>query len=51
MADGELVVNRTIIKFIHQLLRPFMLRRLKSEVETELPKKTEFIVPCPLTRK
>ncbi|CAL6094738.1 SNF2_family helicase [Hexamita inflata] len=51
MADGELAVNRKVIKWIHQLLRPFMLRRLKSEVESELPTKSEFIVPCPLTRQ
>lgn len=51
MADGELAVNRKVIKWIHQLLRPFMLRRLKSEVEAELPPKQEFIVPCPLSRQ
>lgn len=31
-----------IIKQIHRLLRPFMLRRLKSEVEKSLPDKSEM---------
>jgi len=31
-----------IIKQIHRLLRPFMLRRLKSDVERHLPKKQEI---------
>ena len=29
---------------LHQILRPFLLRRVKTEVETELPKKREFIL-------
>lgn len=51
MADGELAVNRKVIKQIHALLRPFMLRRLKSEVEAQLPEKKEYLVPCPLSRQ
>ena len=37
--DGE---QQVIIKQIHRLLRPFMLRRLKVEVEKELPPKKEI---------
>ena len=32
-----------------QVLRPFMLRRTKREVETELPNKTEHILRCDLS--
>ena len=31
-----------IIKRFHQVLRPFLLRRIKKEVESELPNKAEF---------
>lgn len=31
-----------VIKQIHRLLRPFMLRRLKADVEKSLPKKQEI---------
>ena len=33
-----------IIRQIHRLLRPFMLRRLKSDVEKELPGKKEVYI-------
>ena len=31
--------------------RPFLLRRLKSEVEKQLPKKYEHVVRCPLSKR
>ncbi|GFH08154.1 uncharacterized protein HaLaN_03071, partial [Haematococcus lacustris] len=31
---------------LHQVLRPFMLRRLKESVATELPAKAERVVRC-----
>lgn len=36
---------------IFQVLRPFILRRLKVEVEKQLPEKTEHIVKCPLSKR
>ncbi len=33
----------------HYLLRPFMLRRLKEEVEQKLPPKVETRIGCPLS--
>jgi SWI/SNF-related matrix-associated actin-dependent regulator of chromatin subfamily A member 5 len=33
----------------HQLLRPFMLRRVKDEVECRLPPKVETRINCPLS--
>lgn len=38
-----------IIKRLHKLLRPFLLRRLKKDVEKELPDKREEIVQCPMS--
>ena len=32
-----------------QVLRPFLLRRLKSEVEAQLPGKAEYVVKCELS--
>jgi E1A-binding protein p400 len=38
-----------LIGRLHGILRPFILRRLKSQVEKQLPGKTEHMVPCPLS--
>lgn len=35
-----------IVSSLHSILKPFLLRRLKSDVES-LPEKREFIVRCP----
>ena len=31
------------------MLRPFLLRRLKSDVEAQLPGKAEYVVKCELS--
>jgi ATP-dependent helicase STH1/SNF2 len=38
-----------IIKRLHKVLRPFLLRRLKRDVETELPDKIEHVLKCKLS--
>ncbi len=38
-----------VITRLHQVIRPFMLRRTKAEVEKELPAKTEHIVKCAMS--
>ena len=38
-----------IIKSLHQVLRPFLLRRIKSDVETELPPKSETVIKVELS--
>ncbi|ORZ22517.1 SNF2 family N-terminal domain-domain-containing protein [Absidia repens] len=38
-----------IIKRLHKVLRPFLLRRLKKDVESELPDKVERVVKCRLS--
>ncbi|KAL1920244.1 uncharacterized protein VTP21DRAFT_1390 [Calcarisporiella thermophila] len=35
-----------IIKRLHKVLRPFLLRRLKKDVESELPDKVERVIKC-----
>ncbi|EEB08644.2 ATP-dependent DNA helicase Snf22 [Schizosaccharomyces japonicus yFS275] len=38
-----------VIKRLHKVLRPFLLRRLKKDVEKELPDKIEKVIKCPLS--
>lgn len=38
-----------IIKRLHKVLRPFLLRRLKKDVEAELPEKVERVIKCKLS--
>jgi len=40
--------KRTIAS-LHAILKPFLLRRVKNDVETNLPKKREYILYAPLT--
>ncbi|KZT58531.1 hypothetical protein CALCODRAFT_432462 [Calocera cornea HHB12733] len=35
-----------IIRRLHKVLRPFLLRRLKKDVESELPDKVEKVIKC-----
>jgi len=39
-----LIINR-----LHQVLRPFLLRRMKKEVEQELPNKIEYVIRVELS--
>ncbi|CAO3643500.1 unnamed protein product [Cunninghamella blakesleeana] len=38
-----------IISSLHTILKPFLLRRLKTDVEHSLPKKKEYLLYAPLT--
>ena len=38
-----------IIRRLHKVLRPFLLRRLKKEVEKDLPDKVETVIKCKLS--
>ncbi|XP_038155327.1 lymphoid-specific helicase isoform X2 [Cyprinodon tularosa] len=55
LGDGDdvLVAEReqNILSMLHQILTPFLLRRLKSDVTLEVPPKKEIIVYAPLTTK
>ncbi|EDO63814.1 AGAP006165-PB [Anopheles gambiae str. PEST] len=51
MIEGNSEYNETIIKRLHKVLRPFLLRRLKCEVEKQMPKKYEHVVMCRLSKR
>ncbi|EDV22089.1 uncharacterized protein TRIADDRAFT_59226 [Trichoplax adhaerens] len=51
MIEGSQEYNEDIINRLHKVLRPFLLRRLKREVEKQLPKKYEHVVRCKLSRR
>ncbi|KAJ2754990.1 ATP-dependent DNA helicase Snf21 [Coemansia pectinata] len=38
-----------VIKRLHKVLRPFLLRRLKKDVEVDLPDKVEHVVRCSMS--
>jgi len=39
-----------IIAQLHKVMKPFMLRRLKSDVECEIPPKKEIVVECGMSK-
>ncbi|KAH7390950.1 helicase swr1 [Phaeosphaeria sp. MPI-PUGE-AT-0046c] len=45
-AEAQKVVSR-----LHEVLRPYLLRRLKSEVEKQMPGKYEHVVYCKLSKR
>ncbi|XP_078045773.1 domino helicase isoform X2 [Augochlora pura] len=51
MIEGNSEYNENIIRRLHKVLRPFLLRRLKTEVEKQLPKKYEHVVMCRLSKR
>ncbi|MCO5568663.1 hypothetical protein L7F22_022362 [Adiantum nelumboides] len=52
-SDGSMQLNEEeallIIKRLHKVLRPFLLRRLKKDVESELPDKVEKVIKCKMS--
>lgn len=43
--------NQQRVSKLHTVLRPYLLRRLKKDVEKELPSKFEHLVMCPLSKR
>eukprot|EP00092_Neocalanus_flemingeri_P007907 GFUD01008533.1.p1 GENE.GFUD01008533.1~~GFUD01008533.1.p1 ORF type:complete len:945 (-),score=300.16 GFUD01008533.1:289-3123(-) len=41
--------QNSILSTLHQILTPFLLRRVKTDVDLEIPPKKEVLVYCPLT--
>ncbi|KAJ3042030.1 hypothetical protein HDV00_008323 [Rhizophlyctis rosea] len=41
----------SFVSDLHNILKPFLLRRTKDEVELELPKKREYLIHAPLVPK
>lgn len=45
----NIVVDRKTLADAHYMLRAFILRRLKTEVEVTLPSKLETLLRCPMS--
>ena len=51
MVEGNSAMNDTLVQRLHSVLRPFILRRLKKDVEKQLPEKKEHVVTCRLSKR
>jgi len=51
MIEGNQDYNEDLIRRLHKVLRPFILRRLKSDVEKQMPKKYEHVIKCKLSKR
>ncbi|ESO91647.1 hypothetical protein LOTGIDRAFT_122039, partial [Lottia gigantea] len=51
MVEGSQDYNEGLVKRLHKVLRPFLLRRLKDDVEKQMPKKYEHVVMCKLSKR
>lgn len=49
--QGQMNGNDLLIKRLHKVLRPFILRRLKIDVEKQMPKKHEHVIMCHLSKR
>jgi E1A-binding protein p400 len=49
--QGQMNSNDMLIKRLHKVLRPFILRRLKIDVEKQMPKKHEHVIMCQLSKR
>jgi DNA helicase INO80 len=50
-AENNAGLNEHQLQRLHMILKPFMLRRVKKDVENEMPSKTEVEVKCELTSR
>jgi len=54
-AESDRIVQQeqqqNILSTLHQILTPFLLRRVKADVDLKIPPKKEVLVYCPLTDK
>lgn len=44
-------VKPEVIDRLHEIIRPFILRRLKKDVAKQLPPKHEHLVPCKMSKR
>lgn len=49
--DAGLLNKGSVVSSLHAILKPFLLRRLKVDVEKELPPKKEYLLYAPLTQQ
>lgn len=50
-AENKTAMDEKHLTRLHMILKPFMLRRIKKDVENELSDKIEVMVYCPLTTR
>ncbi|GBP63608.1 Helicase domino [Eumeta japonica] len=51
IAEGSHKYNEDIVRRLHKVLRPFLLRRLKADVERQMPRKYEHVLLCRLSKR
>ena len=51
LGHNELIIQLITVNALFQILMPFMLRRLKTDVDLVIPPKREVLVYAPLTEK
>jgi E1A-binding protein p400 len=51
MVEGNRAINNDIVSRLHSIMRPFLLRRMKKDVEKQLPPKFEHIIMCKLSKR
>ncbi|KAG5520180.1 hypothetical protein PMAC_001257 [Pneumocystis sp. 'macacae'] len=54
MVENNKIIDSDVqnqVSKLHQLLRPYLLRRLKADVEKQMPKKYEHIIYCRLSKR
>jgi ATP-dependent DNA helicase len=51
-SETDNLLNKTsVVTSLHAILKPFLLRRLKVDVEKDLPPKKEYLLYAPLTQQ
>ena len=50
ISKNDMRVDRNVLSKAHYMMRPFILRRLKTEVEGKLPPKLETKISCPMSK-
>ena len=48
---GNNLIQNNQIHRLHLILKPFMLRRIKRDIEREMPSKTELLISAPLSNR
>nr|XP_026501590.1 helicase domino [Vanessa tameamea] len=51
IADGSHRYSDALVRRLHEVLRPFLLRRLKADVERQMPRKYEHVLLCRLSKR
>ncbi|CAG9783506.1 unnamed protein product [Diatraea saccharalis] len=51
IAEGSHRYNEALVRRLHEVLRPFLLRRLKADVERQMPRKYEHVLMCRLAKR